>query len=229
VSRTIDLTAEDGHRLNAYVAEPTGERLGALVMLQEFYGVNSHIRDMADQYARDGYYTIAPAIFDRVERGVELGYDPAGIEKGRELRAKLNLDQTMMDVQAAIAAAVPFGRVAALGYCWGGSLAFLATCRLKGLVCAVAYYGAQIAGWSAEQPKVPVLMHFADNDEYIPMSDVEKIRAAQPGVEMFIYPRTEHGFSCNDRQYYEPRSAAIARGRTLAFLGEHVPRSKGDI
>ncbi|WP_158914732.1 dienelactone hydrolase family protein [Caulobacter sp. S45] len=222
MSKTIEITASDGHRLDAYVAEPKGEPVGALVMLQEFYGVNGHIRDMADQYAADGYHTIAPAIFDRVERGVELGYDPAGIERGRALRAKLDLDQTMLDVQAAIDAAAPFGQVAALGYCWGGSLAFLAGARLNGLVCAVAYYGAQIAGWSAEKPKVPVLMHFADNDEYIPMKDVDVIRAARPEVEMFIYPGTEHGFSCNDRQYYEPKSAALARERTLKFLQAQV-------
>ena len=122
MGKTIKIRASDGHHLKAYVAEPAGACLGALVMLQEFYGVNSHIRDMADQYAQDGYYTIAPAIFDRVERDVELGYDAAGIEKGRELRAKLDLDQTMLDVQAAINAVTPFGPVAALGYCWGGSL-----------------------------------------------------------------------------------------------------------
>ncbi len=222
MGKTIQITAGDGHTLDAYVAEPDGAVSGALVMLQEFYGVNAHIRHMADAYAADGYTVIAPAIFDRVERGVELGYDPQGIAKGRELRAKLDLDQTMLDVQAAIDAAGASGRVAALGYCWGGSLAFLATCRLQGLVCAVAYYGAQIAGWSAEAPKVPVLMHFADNDEYIPMSDVEKIRAARPEVEMFIYAGTEHGFSCNDRQYYEPKSAALARERTLRFLSRYL-------
>ena len=131
MGKTIHITASDGHRLAAYVAEPANAPVGALVMLQEFYGVNSHIREMADQYAGDGYYVIAPAIFDRVERGVELGYDPAGIEKGRELRSKLNLDQTMLDVQAAIYAVAIMGRTGALGYCWGGSLAFLATCRLK--------------------------------------------------------------------------------------------------
>lgn len=219
---TIQITARDGHRLDAYVARPSGARRGGLVMLQEFYGVNGHIRHMADSYADEGFQVIAPAIFDRVERGVELGYDPAGIARGRELRARLDLDQTMLDVQAAIDAARPWGRVAALGYCWGGSLAFLATCRLEGLVCAVAYYGAQIAGWSAEVPRAPVLMHFADHDEYIPLGDVDAIRAARPEVEMFIYPDTEHGFSCNDRQFYKAEPAALARARSLAFLERHV-------
>jgi carboxymethylenebutenolidase len=228
MGKTIKIRASDGHQLSAYVAEPAGACLGALVMLQEFYGVNSHIRDMADQYANDGYYTIAPAIFDRVERDVELTYDPAGIEKGRELRAKLNLDQTMIDVQAAINAVTPFGPVAALGYCWGGSLAFLAAARLNGLTCAVAYYGAQIAGWRNEKPKVPVLMHFADNDEYIPARDVDEIRAARPEVEIHIYPGTQHGFSCNDRHQYEPNSAAVARTRTLRFLADHTQHADGN-
>ncbi|MEW9572295.1 dienelactone hydrolase family protein [Rhodanobacter sp. Si-c] len=224
MGKHIEITASDGHRLSAYVAEPTGTTIGAMVMVQEFFGVNPHIRAMADQYARDGFHTIAPAIFDRVERGVELGYDEAGIQKGRELRARLDLDQTMLDVQAAIDAAAPSGPVAALGYCWGGSLAFLAAARLQGLACAVGYYGAQIAGHAGERPRVPVLLHFAEHDEYIPLADVETIRAAHPEIEMYLYPGTEHGFSCNDRRYYQPFPALLARGRSLAFLAQHMRR-----
>ena len=224
MGNTIDIIASDGHTLSAYVAKPEGAVVGALVMLQEFFGVNAHIREMADQYAGDGYYTIAPAIFDRVERNVSLGYDPAGMQKGRELRARLNLDQTMLDVQAAIDTVAPFGPVATLGYCWGGSLAYLAAARLKGVVCAVGYYGAQIAGHADETLHAPVLLHFAEHDEYIPLSDVEKIRAAHPEIAMHLYPGTEHGFSCNDRQFYEPTSAALARERSLAFLAQHAKR-----
>jgi carboxymethylenebutenolidase len=224
VSKTIDITASDGHRLSAYIAKPEGATIGALVMLQEFFGVNAHIRAMAEQYADDGFYTIAPAIFDRVERGVELGYDPAGMQKGRELRARLNLDEIMLDVQAAIDAVAPFGPVAALGYCWGGSLAYLAAARLSGVVCAVGYYGAQIAGHANETPHAPVLLHFAENDEYIPLADVEKIRAAHPEIEIYVYAGTEHGFSCNDRKFYEPRSAALARRRSLIYLNQHAQR-----
>lgn len=224
MSKTIDITASDGHRLSAYLAEPKGVTIGALVMLQEFFGVNEHIRAMAEQYAADGFYTIAPAIFDRVERGVELGYDPVGMQKGRELRARLDLDETMLDVQAAIDAVAPFGPVAALGYCWGGSLAYLAATRLSGLVCAVGYYGAQIAGHANETPHAPVLLHFAENDEYIPLADVEKIRAAHPEIEIYVYADTEHGFSCNDRKFYEPKSAALARRRSLIYLNQHAQR-----
>ena len=224
MSKTIDITARDGHRLSAYVAEPKGATIGALVMLQEFFGVNAHIRAMANQYAEDGFYTIAPAIFDRVERGVELGYDPDGMQKGRELRAQLDLGEIMLDVQAAIDAVTPFGPVAALGYCWGGSLAYLAAARLSGVVCAVGYYGAQIAGHVNETPHAPVLLHFAEHDEYIPLADVEKIRAAHPEIEIHVYPDTEHGFSCNDRKFYEPKSAALARQRSLIYLNQHAQR-----
>lgn len=222
MSASIDIVASDGHRLSAYVAKPAGAALGALVMLQEFFGVNAHIRAMADQYAKDGFHTIAPAIFDRVERGVELGYDDAGIQKGRELRARLDMDQTMLDVQAAIDAVSSEGRVATLGYCWGGSLAYLAAARLEKVVCAVGYYGAQIAGHADETLHAPVLLHFAEHDEYIPLADVETIRAAHPEIELYMYPGTEHGFSCNDRRFYEPKAAALARERSLAFLTRHA-------
>ncbi|WP_158880358.1 dienelactone hydrolase family protein [Rhodanobacter sp. L36] len=224
MSKTIDIIASDGHALSAYVAEPEGRAIGALVMLQEFFGVNAHIREMADQYAKDGFHTIAPAIFDRVERSVELGYDPAGMQKGRELRAKLDLDETMLDVQAAIDAVASFGAVAALGYCWGGSLAYLAAARLNHVVCAVGYYGAQIAGHADETLRAPVLLHFAEHDEYIPLSDVERIRHAHPDIEIHMYPGTEHGFSCNDRKFYEPKAAALARERSLAYLTQHARR-----
>ncbi|HEX7813657.1 dienelactone hydrolase family protein [Dyella sp.] len=221
---TIDIIASDNHRLAAYVAEPAGEPVGALVMLQEFFGVNQHIRDMAEQYAGDGYYVIAPAIFDRVERGVELGYDQAGIEKGRALRAQLVLDQTMLDIQEAIDTAARVAPVATLGYCWGGSLAYLAAARLTGVTCAVGYYGAQIAGHANETLHAPVLLHYAEHDEYIPLADMEKVRDLHPEIEMYLYPGTEHGFSCNDRQYYEPTSAALARERSLAFLSRYLKR-----
>jgi carboxymethylenebutenolidase len=224
MSKTIELIASDGHHLSAYVAEPKDAVIGALVMLQEFFGVNAHIRAMADEYANEGFYTIAPAVFDRVEQDVELGYDSAGMQKGRELRARLNLDQTMLDVQAAIDQVASFGPVAALGYCWGGSLAYLAAARLRGVVCAVGYYGAQIAGHAAETLHAPVLLHFAENDEYIPFRDVETIRAIHPEIEMYIYPGTEHGFSCNDRRFYEPKAAALARERSLAWLKQHAQR-----
>jgi carboxymethylenebutenolidase len=219
---TIELTAKDGHRLAAYRAEPKGKPRGGLVIIQEFFGINGHIRRVCDQYANDGYLVLSPAIFDRVERNVELGYDEAGMNKGRELRAKLVLDNCMVDIQAAIDAAGAAGKVAPLGYCWGGSLAYLAAARLNGLACAIGYYGAQIAGHSNETPRVPTLLHYAEVDEYIPQADIEKVRNAQPAVTIYQYPGTEHGFNCDDRKFWEPKAAALARERTLAFIRQHV-------
>lgn len=222
MGKTIEIAASDGHKLAAYLAEPAGKPKGGLVILQEFFGVNAHIRQMTDEFARSGYLAVAPAIFDRIERGVELGYDAAGMAKGRQLRASLVLDQTMCDVQGAIDAAARGGRVAVMGYCWGGSLAYLAAARLTGLACAVGYYGAQIAAHADERLHVPVLLHFAERDEYIPPADIERIRQAHPEITIYDYPGTEHGFNCNDRHFYKPKSAALARERSLAFLDQHM-------
>lgn len=219
---SIEIAAKDGHKFSAYCAQPKAKPHGGLVIIQEFFGVNGHIRRVCDQYAADGYLVLSPAIFDRVERDVELGYDEAGMNKGRTLRAKLDLDQIMLDVQAAIDAAGSAGKVAALGYCWGGSLAYIAAARLNGLACAIGYYGAQIAAHGGETPRVPVLLHYAEKDEYIPQCDIDKVREMQPAVTIYQYPGTEHGFNCDDRQFYEPKSAAIARARTLSFIQDHV-------
>jgi carboxymethylenebutenolidase len=128
----------------------------------------------------------------------------------------------MTDIQAAIDAAADAGKVASLGYCWGGSLAYLSAARLRGIACAIGYYGAQIAGHSGETPRVPVLLHYAEVDEYIPQADVEKTRQNQPALTIFQYPGTEHGFNCDDRRFWEPKAAALARERTLAFIQTYV-------
>jgi len=219
---TMKITAQDGHAFSAYCARPQGTPRGGLIVIQEFFGVNGHIRRVCDQYAADGYLALSPAIFDRVERDVELGYDEAGMNKGRDLRAKLDLADCMLDIQATIDTAASAGKVAALGYCWGGSLAYIAAARLNGLSCAIGYYGAQIAAHVNETPRIPVMLHYAEKDEYLPQSDIEKVRAAHPSIVIYQYPGTEHGFNCDDRRFYEPKSAAIARERTLAFLGQNV-------
>jgi carboxymethylenebutenolidase len=234
MARMETLTASDGHHFSAYVSLPAGSARAAIVLLQEFFGVNGHIRRVADDFARDGYAVIAPAIFDRVERDVELGYDDKGMARGRQLRASLALDDIMRDEQAAIDHAARYGRVAALGYCWGGSLAFLGATRLHGLACAVGYYGAQIASHAEEATKVPVLLHYAEIDEYIPQADIEKTRALHPEIIIYQYPGSEHGFNCDDRQFYEPVNAALARQRTIEFINKHtssegLAKAKGEI
>jgi carboxymethylenebutenolidase len=219
---SITLTASDGHTLSAYQAQPTNTPLGALVILQEFFGVNQHIRNVADGYAADGYLTFAPALFDRVEREVELPYDAVGMTKGRELRAALALNQTLLDVQAAISKAGSHGPVGVIGYCWGGTLAYLSATRLQGLKCAVGYYGAHIVTHATERTRVPVLLHFAERDEYIPLVDIARIQKEHPAMPIHSYPGTEHGFNCDEREFFEPKSAALARQRTLSFIAEHL-------
>lgn len=217
----IKLTAADGFGLGAYRATPEGTPRGGLVVLQEIFGVNAHIRSMADRYAALGYLAIAPALFDRVQPNVELGYEPDGIQQGIALNKQTQHEDTLKDVAAAIAAASAAGRVGVVGYCWGGTLAYAAACELSGLSAAVGYYGGGIAGMLDRKPKVPVMLHFGQQDGHIPMSDVEKIRAALPGVPVYDYP-AGHGFNCDARASYDKASADLALQRTLPFLREHV-------
>ena len=190
----VELTAKDGHKFKAYEAQPSGHSKGAVVVLQEIFGVNGHIRRVADDYAGRGYHAVAPALFDRVARDVELGYDPDSIAKGRDLRQRIALETVLDDIQAAIDHAGESGKVAVVGYCWGGSLAFLAATRLDGLACAVGYYGAMIAQHKDERTRVPTILHFGERDSSIPMSDVEAVRGAHPDMSIFTYP-AGHGFN----------------------------------
>jgi len=221
MGRSIELTAKDGFKLGAYRADPAGKARGALVVIQEIFGVNHHMRALTDQFAEEGYASLAPALFDRARRGVEIGYDQASIETGRDLRGKVKLEDTMLDLQAAIDALRGSGRIGVVGYCWGGSLAFLAATRLAGIAGAVGYYGGMIAAHAEEKPKVPVLLHFGDQDQGIPMADVEKIRAARPETEVFVYP-AGHGFSCDERASFHRPSHEQALARTLAFFRKHI-------
>jgi len=218
---TIELTASDGHRLAAYRADPAGKPRGGLVVIQEIFGVNSHIRSVADGYAADGYLAIAPALFDRAERGFEVGYSPPEIERGRAVRAKVSLDDALKDVAAAITAAAPAGKVGIVGYCWGGTVVWAAATRLDGLAASSPHYGGGIAEIATERPRCPVMFHFGETDQQIPMTDVEKIRTAQPGQTVHVYP-AGHGFNCDQRGSYHAPSAKLARERTLAFLRQHI-------
>ena len=221
MKENIVLTAADGHVLPAYRTTPAAAPRGHLVVLQEFFGLNDHIRSVADRFAALGYDVLVPGLSDRAEPGAEFGYDAAGIAAGHALRARIPIEDSLLDVQAAIDAIKPFGRVGVVGYCWGGSLAFFSATRLRDLTCAVGYYGSQIVARAHEVPKVPTMLHFGDIDASIPLSDVEKIRQARPDVSIHVYPG-RHGFNCDARSNYEPASAQIALGRTLEFLCRHV-------
>ncbi|MDH3232299.1 MAG: dienelactone hydrolase family protein [Alphaproteobacteria bacterium] len=214
------LTAEDGFTLDAYKAVPEGPPKGGIVVVQEIFGVNSHIRGDTDKFARAGYLAIAPAVFDRLEKGVELDYDDAGVAHGRELMGRMDFDMALMDVRAAADAVANAGKVGLVGYCWGGSVAWLAATRLG--IPSVGYYGGRIPGFADEQPKAPVMLHFGALDAGIPLDGVEEVKAKHPDVPVHIYEDAGHGFNCDVRGSYHEASAKLALERTLEFLGTHV-------
>ncbi|MCB9946565.1 MAG: dienelactone hydrolase family protein [Rhodospirillaceae bacterium] len=215
------LVAEDGHELTAYQALPEGEPKAGLVLIQEVFGVNHHIRAVADHFAGRGFAVIAPALFDRVERGIELGYGEADLARGRELRTTIGWQGPMMDTAAAMRAFDTSGkRVAVIGYCWGGSIAWLAATRLHP-ACTVCYYGGQIGDFKDEAPHCPVLMHFGERDHIITPDVVQAIRQAQPSVEIHVYP-AGHGFNCTERPDFHAESAHQALDRTLTFFDTHL-------
>lgn len=226
MSHILELTAADGFTFPAYVAEPTQNPKGGLVLLQEIFGVNSHIRAVADAFAAEGYRVVAPATFHRVKAGVELGYTEADMGEGFGYKTAveaLPAPGVMQDIQAAIDEAAHGGKVGIVGYCWGGLLTWRAACSLNGLSAAVPYYGGGMtAGDDARRkPQVPVLAHFGDQDHWIPLDTVEGFRQAQPGVEVQVYA-ANHGFNCDQRGSYDEAAATLARQRTLAFLAQHL-------
>ena len=218
---TLTLKATDGHTLAAYQAVPSGKARGAVVVLQEIFGVNSHIRSVADGFAAEGWLAIAPALFDRVERGVEIGYTPPDVERGRTIRGGVSNEAALLDIAAATEVAKSAGKVAVIGYCWGGTLAWLAACKQPGLAAAVAYYGGGLGEMLDMQPMCPVLAHFGDLDKHIPLSVAENLKKKHPDAEVHVY-HADHGFNCDQRGSFEPASAALARERTLKFLKQYV-------
>ncbi|MEO7773834.1 MAG: dienelactone hydrolase family protein [Steroidobacteraceae bacterium] len=214
------LMARDGHEFNAWLVAPTGTPRGALVVIQEIFGVNSHIRSVADGYAAEGYVVIAPCFFDRVRRGIELGYSAEDVQEGRGYAQQLEQDKVSKDLAAAIAVTRHAGRVGVVGYCWGGTQAFIAA-GTQPIAAAVAYYGGGIAANLDKRPKHPVLYHFGDRDQHISAEACEKIAAADPANAVHVYA-ADHGFNCDQRASYEPASAQLARQRTLEFFAQHL-------
>jgi carboxymethylenebutenolidase len=217
----IELTAADGHKLAAYRADPKGKPRGGIVVIQEIFGVNSHIKQVADGYAADGYLAVAPALFDRVQRNVDLGYTPDDIAKGREIRGKVTNDMALKDTEAAIKAAAAAGKVGIVGYCWGGFVAWMASAKVSGLACAVPYYGGGILDNADLEPKVPLMGHFGDKDQHIPVDGVRKLAEKHKKHPIFIYS-ADHGFNCDHRGSYNAPAAKQARERTLEFFRKHV-------
>jgi carboxymethylenebutenolidase len=217
---TLQLLAADSNRLSAYVVKPEGTPRGAVVVVQEIFGVNSHIRRVAEQYAAEGYLAIAPAMFDRLQKNVNLGYDAAGLQSGIDLMMKTTNEGALADLNAAIGAVAHAGRVGMVGYCWGGRVTYLAGCKAN-IAAGVAYYGGGIPQLLGDTPHCPMMFHFGERDSHIPLGDVERIREACPEGVHHLYP-AGHGFNCSERQDFEPASARLAFERTIEFFRRHV-------
>jgi carboxymethylenebutenolidase len=228
MSDWIKLKAQDGHELGAYVARPQGEAIGALVLVQEIYGVNAHIRGVADGYAKDGFLVVTPAIFDRFERGLELKYSGEDQKRAMELYPKLKPEETLLDVAAAYGAAKEAGKgIGVIGYCYGGLVTWLSATRGENLKmqpsCCVGYYPGGIGSYAKEEPSCPVMLHFGANDDHIGKDQIEAVRAAHPEVEIFIYEGVGHAFNRDaDPTKYNAAAAKLARERSLAFLKANI-------
>jgi carboxymethylenebutenolidase len=217
----IELKPEGAGPIRAWRSDPNGRPRGGVVVVQEIFGVNAHIRAVTDRFAADGYLAVAPAIFEHAEKGFEVGYDPESRARGMAIAGKTDREQMLKDVAAAIEVAKDGGKVAVVGFCLGGTVAWAAAGRLSGLSAAVGYYGGGIIGLKDLKPKVPTLLHFGDKDQHIPIAGVKEVAAAHPEVEVHIYP-ADHGFNCDHRESYDAPSAALAWTRTLAFLRKHL-------
>jgi carboxymethylenebutenolidase len=224
----VTLTASDGNELSAYVARPAGTPTGAVVVVQEIFGVNSHIRSVADGFATQGYVAIAPALFDRIEKGVELSYEGADLQKAFGFYQKLNPETALLDV----AAGYEFVKqedhkgIAVVGFCFGGLMSWLAATRGETLKmqpsCTVGYYAGGIGNVAKEEPSCPVLLHFGGKDTHIGPEQVDAVREAHPEVTIYVYEDAEHGFNCDQRGSYNAEASKLAMERTLEFLRTHI-------
>ena len=224
MGKQFKLTTTDKHSLGAYRADPHGAPKGGLVVVQEIFGVNHHIRAVCDRLAALGYVAVAPAVFDRFVRDFECGYTPDEIAHARSYLGNLNWEHMMADIAAGVGDLKGSGPLGVIGFCMGGTAAFLAAGRIPGLSAAVAYYGGMIGKFADEKPKCPLQMHFGERDESIPMSTVDEIKKKQPQAETYVYPGAAHGFYCDERASYNKDAAALAWSRTQEFLSKHMKK-----
>jgi carboxymethylenebutenolidase len=228
MSEWIKLKAEDGHELSAYVAKPAGEPIGALVLVQEIFGVNAHIRSVADGYAKDGFLVVVPALFDRFDRDVELSYDAEDRPRAYGYYQRLKPEISLLDVAAAYGAAKESGKgIGVIGFCYGGLMSWLSATRGETLKmqpsCCVGYYAGGIGSVASEEPSCPVMLHFGANDSHIGADQIDAVRTAHPEVEIFFYEGADHAFNREpDPSTYNPAAAKLARERSLAFLKTHI-------
>jgi len=224
VGHDIKLTASDHFQLGGYRADPASAPKAAVVVIQETFGVNHHIREICDRFAGNGYVAIAPAIFDRIEPNFQSGYSPEEVAVARKFVANPDWAAMLRDSQAAIDAVKDVGPVGIIGFCLGGSVAYAAATKLSGLSAAIGYYGGAIVRIAGDAPKVPTQLHFGEKDAGIPLSDVDIIRTKRPEVEIHVYPGAQHGFNCDERASYDQASAGIAKQRSLDFFARHLKK-----
>jgi carboxymethylenebutenolidase len=219
----VVLTAADGHKLDAYVSRPESKPKAGLVVVQEIFGVNAHIRSVADGFANDGFLVVAPALFDRIQPGIELGYESADVQKAMSLVPKIDINKSLLDVGAAMGyAAESSGKKAGVvGYCFGGTLAWLAATRLRP-AAAIGYYGGRIGNYVSESPAAPIMLHFGRDDAHIPGPEIEKTHAAHPEIQIFVYENAGHAFNREASPGYNASAAREARRRTIDFLNKHL-------
>ena len=217
----IKLKSADGFEFSAWLAKPAGAPKGGVVVIQEIFGVNHHIQSVTDRLAAEGYLAIAPAVFDRVKPGVDLGYTQEGVGAGMELAGKMARDNTLLDIDAAVKAVSEAGKVGITGFCMGGTYSWLASAKTSGLSAAVGYYGGGVIGLKDLKPMVPTMLHFGEKDAHIPVAGVKEVAALHPDVPVYIY-EADHGFHCDERASYDAASAKLAWGRTLEFFAKHL-------
>ena len=222
MGKFVELTAADGHKLAAYVAQPSGKARGGVVVIPEVFGVNSHIQQTTDGFAADGYLAVSPAMFDRAQRNYDTGYSQPEIQAGVAIMQKLDWKQAVLDVEAAIGEAKKGGKVGIVGYCFGGTVTWVAAAQAKGLACAVPYYGGGMPGFIGENPKVPTMCHFGELDQSPTLTQAKEIAAKYPEITAHFYAGAGHGFNCDQRGSWNAEAAKLARSRTIDFFRKHL-------
>jgi carboxymethylenebutenolidase len=216
------LCASDGHFVGAYRAEPAATARGAVVVIQEIFGVNSHIRSICDRLAEVGYVAVAPSLFDRTERDFQSGYSADEIDLARVFIAEPDWDAYLRDTEAARESVADIGKVGIVGFCLGGTVAFLGATHINGFSAASGFYGGSIEKFADHAPRCPTQLHYGSEDHGIPMSNVESVRARRPDCELYVYEGAGHGFHCNERASFHPAASQEAWARTLALFAEHI-------
>jgi carboxymethylenebutenolidase len=221
VGEHINLNTAGTQCIGAYLAKPAGKPKGGIVIVQEIFGVNAHIRAVTDRYASFGYTAIAPAFFDHIENDVQLGYEGSNFKKGADLATQVGIDRAVQDVASAAESIASAGKIGVVGYCWGGTVAFVSALRLG--LPAVSYYGARNAQFLTEKPQAPAQFHFGEKDDSIPPEIVQKHRDALPQMEVYTYATAGHAFNRDiDPKHYDAASAKLAQDRALAFFEKNL-------